>query len=246
MNLVVDIGNSRVKAGVFDGGNLIHYQVFTVHQTSELKKILHSFPSIRFAIVSSVLSHSKEIQNTLVNKVNCVEFNFNTQVPLINKYQTPESLGQDRLAGAVGALMRFPHSNCLIIDAGTCIKYDFVSAQGEYFGGAISPGLEMRFRALNILTDRLPLLTQDLNFNELVGNSTKNSILSGVQNGSMEEIKGIINRYRTQYPNLKCVLTGGDWQFFENGLKNSIFAAPYLLLEGLNEILLYHVQKKNL
>ena len=245
MNLVVDIGNSRVKAGVFNEKTLIYHATFPNAQVTELKKILHSFPELKFAIVSSVVTHAKELLNVLVNKVNCVEFNFNTKTPVINGYRTPETLGNDRLAAAVGAYARFPGINCLIIDAGTCIKYDLVTAQGEYLGGAIAPGLEMRFKALNTFTDKLPVFGQDMTFDKLIGRTTRESILSGVQNGMLEEIKGMMARCKEQYPHLQCVITGGDWQFFENGLKNSIFAAPFLLLEGLNEILTFNVQQKN-
>jgi type III pantothenate kinase len=244
VNLVLDIGNSRVKAGVFNGRELIHVSAFATSQTNELKKILQSFPNIRFAIVSSVLIHAKELINILTNKINCVEFNFNTKIPIKNNYLSPETLGNDRLAAAVGAAFRFPTKNCLIIDAGTCIKYDFLNAEGEFIGGAISPGLEMRFKALNNFTDRLPLLVPNPDFDELTGKTTAESILCGVQLGVLQEMKGMISLYKEKYSDLQCVITGGDWQFFENDLKNSIFAAPFLLLEGLNEILHCNVYQK--
>ena len=243
MNLVVDIGNSRIKIGVFKDKHLIHQSVFPSSNFSEIKKILISFPELKFAIVSSVLSHSKELLNLLSHKLNCLELNFNTRLPIKNVYNTPETLGNDRLAAAVGAFARFPKNNCLIIDAGTCMKYDFIDSEGNFHGGAISPGMEMRFKALNAFTDRLPLISCNEEFNKLTGSTTTESILSGVQNGITEEVVGMIRRYQEQYLKINCVLTGGDWQFFENALKNSIFAAPFLLLEGLNEILLFNVNQ---
>lgn len=244
MNLVLDIGNTRVKAGVFAGSDLVANFSFGKNALNDIKRLLLQFPELRFAIVSSVVTHSKDYVNLLSNKVNCIDFNYNTRVPVINNYKTPDTLGHDRLAAAVGAHAKFPGKNILVIDAGTCIKYEFVTAKGEYLGGAISPGLEMRFKALNTFTDRLPLIVKDEEFDQLTGGTTKESILSGVQNGSLQELKGVIEQYSVQYPELQCVLTGGDWQFFENGLKNSIFAAPFLVLEGLNEILNFNVDKK--
>jgi type III pantothenate kinase len=245
MNLVVDVGNSRIKTGVFKDKNLIYQSVFSSSSFSEIKKILVSFPDLKFAIVSSVLKHSKELLKLLSSKLNCIELNFNTRLPISNGYNTPETLGNDRLAAAVGAYSRFQKKNCLIVDAGTCIKYDFIDSKGKFHGGAISPGLEMRYKALNAFTDRLPLISRNEGFNKLIGSTTAESILSGVQNGIIEEVSGMIRRYEEQYEKINCVLTGGDCQFFENALKNSIFAAPFLLLEGLNEILLFNVKQNN-
>jgi len=244
VNLVLDIGNSRVKAGVFNKNELLHYISFMPGQHSEIKKILNSFPELKFAIVSNVLTHAKDISQLLLNKLNCIDFNFNTKIPIKNNYRSPETLGNDRLAAVVGATCRFPNKNCLVIDAGTCIKYDFVGSDGAFIGGAISPGIEMRFKALNKYTDRLPLVSIDMDYEEITGQTTKESILSGVQGGVLQEMKGIISHYKEKFPDIECIITGGDWQFFENGLKNSIFAAPFLLLEGLNEILNYNVQQK--
>ncbi len=243
MNLTIDIGNSRIKAGVFNKSELIHFYQFNRPGISELKRILAEYPELRFAIVSSVVSHAKDILNSLSNKLNCIELNFNTALPIKNLYATPETLGNDRLAGVVGASKRFPGKNILVIDAGTCLKFDFINANNEYIGGGISPGLEMRFKTLNNFTDRLPLLDPKTEFDRLIGTTTTESILSGVQNGVLAEVRGIISQYDAQYDSIQCVLTGGDWQFFENGLKNSIFAAPSLLLEGLNEILRFNIGK---
>jgi type III pantothenate kinase len=245
VNLVLDIGNTRIKAGVFDSSGLVQQFFFPRNAISEIKRLMHEFPQLKFAIISSVLSHSKEVSNLVGHKLNCIEFNYNTRIPIKNLYKTPDTLGNDRLAAAVGAHSKFKGKNILVIDAGTCIKYDFVNLNSEYLGGGISPGLEMRFKALNMFTERLPLVSKDEEFDGLIGASTRESLLSGVQNGLVQELKGVIKLYKMQFQDLKVVITGGDWQFFENGLKNSIFAAPFLVLEGLNEILNFNVGKKD-
>jgi type III pantothenate kinase len=243
MNLVIDIGNSRVKAAVFRENELLQHYHFHRPGLTEIKRILSEHPGLRFAIVSSVVSHAKDIVNIVGHKLNCIELNFNTALPITNCYATPETLGNDRLAGVIGASKRFPGKNILVIDAGTCLKFDFITSNKEYLGGAISPGLQMRFKALSSFTDRLPPIQLNEEFDSLIGKSTEESIRSGVQNGILAEVSSIINQYAEQYDSLQCVLTGGDWHFFENGLKNSIFAAPSLLLEGLNEILRFHTEK---
>jgi type III pantothenate kinase len=140
------------------------------------------------------------------------------------------------LANAVGAARIFPGKNCLVIDAGTCIKYDFVNAKGEYLGGAISPGITMRYQALHAFTAQLPLVKAQPHV-KLTGNSTASAIVSGVQNGALSEIEHVILQYKKQYKPLKIVVTGGDWGLFANQIKSHIFAAPDLTLMGLNQIL---------
>jgi type III pantothenate kinase len=165
-----------------------------------------------------------------------------TSLPITNQYATPSTLGMDRLAGVCGATQLFPDENTLVIDAGTCVKFDFVDKHKNYLGGAISPGLSMRFRAVHAFTSRLPMLVP-ANDPELIGNSTETSIQSGVINGMVEEIDGIIVRYQKKYPDLKVILSGGDGAFFENKLKASIFASPNVVLIGLNSILIYNVDR---
>jgi len=165
-----------------------------------------------------------------------------TPVPFKSKYQTPSTLGNDRKANIAGAMKLFPGKDVLVIDVGTCLKTDFINEAGEYLGGSISPGLEMRFKSLKHFTARLPLVTYE-SFDELTGNSTKNSILSGVINGMMMEIEGFIEKYDLKYSNLSVILTGGDTYVFDKNLKISIFVAPYLSLSGLNEILIYNVER---
>ena len=163
----------------------------------------------------------------------------NTPLPIKNLYETPATLGKDRLAAAVGARAIFPGKNVLSIDAGTCITYDFLTKDGEYLGGSISPGIRMRFRAMHAFTGRLPLVEPE-DFTGLIGKTTAESLLSGVINGVCEEIKGLIARYNEQYEDLTAVITGGDHEYLHNKLKINIFAVPDLVLPGLNEILDCH------
>jgi type III pantothenate kinase len=135
----------------------------------------------------------------------------------------------------------FPKANCLVVDAGTCITCEFIDSQGKYWGGAISPGLSMRFKAMNTFTARLPLV-EPVDNPPLIGDSTVSSMQSGVIHGVVDELDGAIKRYSEKFDDLKVILTGGDCRFFENKLKASIFAVPELVLRGLNSILLYNIR----
>lgn len=245
VNLVIDIGNTRLKAAIFEGTSLIQVYIIEVAKINEVKKILSDYPTIKFGIISSVINTSKEILNFFAEKINCIEFNQNTKLPIQIKYKSPETLGRDRIGAACGVHHLYPNLNALSIDAGTCIKFDFVNEHSEYLGGSISPGINMRFKALNNYTAKLPLLSASDNEVSLIGDSSVNSILSGVQNGAIAEVLAFINMYKTQYPNLNIVITGGDSHFFVDALKNSIFANPNLVLIGLNEILNYNVKHTN-
>jgi type III pantothenate kinase len=165
------------------------------------------------------------------------------EVPVKNNYSTPHTLGMDRLAGVVGAFQLYPGTNCLVVDAGTTITCDFLDEEGHYQGGSITPGIDMRFKSLSEYTDKLPLVESDWDSPPFIGNNTEGSIRSGVLNGVVSEIEGIIRRYDHKFSNLKVIICGGDAQYFESRLKDSIFA-PHLVLIGLNSILMYHVQNK--
>ena len=162
-----------------------------------------------------------------------------TNVPITVKYKTPNTLGKDRLAGVVAAAVLYPNKNVLVIDAGSCITMDYIDKNKVYFGGRISPGIEMRYNSLKKFTKNLPKLTINTSFN-LIGNDTNSSIVSGVQSGILAEVETIITDLRKENESLFVVVTGGDTIFFENTLKNSIFADPFLVLKGLNEILKYN------
>lgn len=235
MNLVIDIGNTKTKVGLFSDGALAN-TLHIGHSNDGFEKMLEDV-SLERAIICSVKNELPAGIEKIRNHKKVLLFTAETPVPLKNLYRSAATLGSDRLAAAVGANSRFPGKPTLAIDAGTCLKYNFTTAAGEYLGGAISPGLNMRFKALNAYTDRLPLIEKDEQFTELIGKDTKGSILSGVQEGIAAEVDGIIDRYSQLYPNLHVILTGGDAPFFDKRLKNSIFADPFLVLKGLNLIL---------
>ena len=248
MNLVIDIGNTLTKTAIFNGPEPGSFSSFEKLSVDGLKEIFSGNPGIKNVILSSVIEHDPGISSFLGSGYNFIELSHQTKLPLQNLYATPQSLGKDRLAAAVGVNLLFPGQYALSIDAGTCIKYDFVNAKNQYLGGGISPGIDMRFKALNHFTDKLPLLSYK-QFDKLIGENTDESILSGVMNGAAEEVRGIISRYRQQYPELKVVFTGGFMKFFERifnipGNENSsIFADSFLVLKGLNQILNFNEKK---
>src|SRR6478736_4137656 len=235
MNLVIDSGNTRLKAATFSGTNLEEKHSFL--NKEELKDFLnhHTFEN---AIVSTVSLDSDEVLNW-IKASKKILLNHLLPLPIHIKYKTPETLGVDRIAAVCGAVDVFPNKNSLVIDAGTAITYDFVDNHRNYKGGAISPGIKMRFESLHTFTERLPLVAKEGEL-QLIGNSTETCIRSGVLNGVIAEMEGTINNYKQLYPDLGVVLCGGDSFFFENKLKPTIFAAPDLVLSGLNRILLHN------
>ena len=178
------------------------------------------------------------MNNYLKNKFKLLEFTSTLPYPLKTIIKLPITLGKDRLAGVVAAHFLYPEKNMLVIDAGTCITYDLINKNGEYFGGSISPGLTIRFYALHTFTGKLPLVSFR-NYSELAGTDTETSILAGVINGFLFEVDSVIDKYMEQYSDLKVLICGGDYQFLADRLKNSIFAVPEIVLVGLNEILDY-------
>lgn len=237
MNLVIDYGNSAAKAGVFEGHQMKEHFVFT--SPAETRAFVQATGAENF-IVSSVSQDADEVCSWAVQARRKFVLRHTLPLPIANRYATPATLGVDRLAGACGAQQMFPGKNCLVIDAGTCITYDFLDASGSYLGGGISPGLQMRFQAVHTFTRKLPLV-QAVTGVGLIGDSTERCIQSGVIHGVLEELQGIMRQYREKFGDLKVILCGGDTHFFENQLKASIFAVPELVLSGLNSILIYNV-----
>lgn len=238
MNLALDFGNTRIKGGLFDGHNLVETKVYkSIKQLAADAAFLAKAEAV---IVGSVVNSDQEVLNLLNSIKTVVHFTAETPVPLKNLYKSASTLGSDRLAASVGAFSIYPFKDILVIDAGTCLKFNFTNKNNEYLGGAISPGLQMRFKALQHFTDKLPLVNLKGDFNKLIGNTTEESILSGVINGIINETEGVINEYKKNYPDLTIVVTGGDTEFFAKRLKNRIFAHPHLILNGLNEILIFN------
>ncbi|EAQ40645.1 type III pantothenate kinase [Polaribacter sp. MED152] len=242
MNLTIDVGNTRVKAAVFEDDKLLLVEVFMLDEIiTEIKKIVESY-AVQEAIIANVSSISEKLLNNINKIVPLTRVSSTMQLPFTNNYATPHTLGLDRLALVFGAVLEHKNQNILIIDAGTCITYDFVSEEKEYFGGAISPGIQMRYKSLNHYTSKLPLLDSQIP-NYFIGDSTEESIHSGVVNGVVQEIEGIISQYKNKYSDLTVVLTGGDTNFLSKQLKSSIFANQNFLLEGLNRILIFNNNK---
>lgn len=239
MNLIVDVGNTRIKSAVFEKDRLVEVVAFDKNDFLEKVNYLFEKYKIQEAIVSSVGDFSVNNLNRLKNKVSVLELNSKTKVPFTNLYETPTTLGVDRIAIVAGAAQKFKNENVLIIDAGTCITYDFLNNENKYLGGAISPGIQMRYKALNKFTDKLPELEKEIP-KQIVGSSTNKSIHSGVVFGVLNEIKGVIEKYQSENELLTIVLTGGDTYFLAKQLKSSIFANPNFVLEGLNAILIYN------
>ena len=239
MNLVIDIGNTLTKLALFQGRGMVAYSSFRGSELNHIKQICDSNIQIDKAILSSVTEYPSEIDNYLQEHYQVIFFDHNTKIPVLNRYLTPETLGKDRLAGVIGARHLMPQNHILVIDAGTAITYDLILESGEYIGGSISPGIAMRYKALHTFTNKLPLLEYYDNV-QLVGDTTALSIQSGVLNGSIAEMEGIIHNYQLVYPGLKIILTGGDHNYFDKRLKIKTFAAPNLVLEGLNLILAFN------
>lgn len=240
MNLIVDVGNTLVKFAVFKDAELIHKVGFELSEfKKQYKTLKKDFPKVKLAIISSVGRLSKKQIELVEDDLKIIQLSSKTKLPFKNCYKTPKTLGVDRIALVSASVHQFPDKNVLIIDAGTCITYDFITDKNHYLGGAISPGIRLRYKSLNNLTANLPLLETDQP-KTIIGDSTESSIHSGVVFGVIKEIDGVIDQYLEKYPSLTVILTGGDAKFLSNQLKNSIFANSNFLLEGLNFILDYN------
>ena len=237
MNLIIDIGNTRVKLAVYEENSCLDKLIFLKEDfLKNVKKILKEYPEVKKGIISSVDFFYKEEENELKQLVKLTVVSTSMKLPFKNLYATPKTLGLDRVALIAAAADQYKKENVLVIDAGTCITFDFLNCKNEYLGGAISPGLTIRYEALHNLTAKLPLLKpKDSNF--FIGNTTESSIHSGVINGTINEIDGVIRQYQSSYKDLTVILTGGDTNFLAKRLKSSIFANSNFLLEGLNHLL---------
>jgi len=243
MNLIIDAGNTLTKLALFQGNEMVAFSRIKGLDLAHIIQFCEANPLILNAIVSTVTEYPAEIDLFLKSHYNTILFSNKTNVPVINQYKTPETLGKDRLAGVVGARRLMPSDTILVIDAGTAITYDLITDAGEYLGGGISPGIPMRYKALHTFTSRLPLFDY-MDEAQLIGDDTATSICSGVLNGTIAEVEGIIQRYQIVYPGMKIILTGGDHNYFDKRLKIKTFAAPNLVLEGLNLILQFNIEAR--
>ncbi|MBP6424599.1 MAG: type III pantothenate kinase [Flavobacterium sp.] len=242
MILTIDVGNTRIKGAVFESDTLVEqFQFEPKALQNGIESILNKYPSTSDLVVASVGNFDKNDFLSFSNQIAIYFISHTDPFPFLNAYATPNTLGIDRMVLAAGATLRYPNQNRLVIDAGTCITYDFISQDDVYLGGAISPGLRLRYQSLHNYTAALPLLDSECP-DYFIGNSTANSIHSGVVNGLAHEIDGFIEEYRTRYSNFIIILTGGDADFLAKRLKNTIFANSNFLLESLNQTFQYKIK----
>ena len=245
MNLVVDIGNTLLKLAVFDGGRLVAQQCVGELREETFAGLLGGARAAR-AVVASTRGEAPAIVEAVRRHTDyLLEFTPATPVPIGNAYLTPATLGRDRLAAAVGAATLYPGRNALIVDFGTAVTLDFVSADGVFRGGCISPGMAMRFRALHESTAALPLCDAT-DSAELLGRTTDEAVRLGVMNSLAFEIEGYIARMQGEIEDLCVIFTGGDTNFFAKRIKNTIFANCNLVFWGLNRILEYNASEEHL
>lgn len=242
MNLILDIGNTFSKYYFFEGDQMISHGRQAGHDLSfiPLSATVDEGERIDAAIISSVVTLPDAAEAWLA-ALPCpvVRFSSATPIPIRNAYRTPSTLGPDRLAAAIGAWSLHPGCPLLIIDAGSCITFDLVTAAGEYVGGNISPGLHARLQAIGDYFPRLPLVDAEGQVPEL-GYDTETAIRAGVIQGLKHEIEGYINHFKAKYPQLLVFLTGGDEINFEDTIKSGIFADQFLVPRGLNQVLRHH------
>ena len=248
MNLCIDQGNSRTKVALMtDEGKMIHHFIYKQFSSADVERLFELY-EISDSIISSVVNIEAAVVNTLHrHSQHFVLFDHNTPVPIINRYETPQTLGQDRLAAAVGAKSLCPNENLLIIDAGSAITYDFVTAEGEYIGGNIAPGLKMRFTMLHRMTKKLPLVEAEENeLIPLFGKNTRDAIAAGVIRGVAYEVKGYMRTLHEKTSHFQTYLTGGHAAYILNNVRNSrnekreLHYEKNLVLIGLNEILIFN------
>ena len=240
MNLVIDIGNTRTKFTVFNQGEIAISVPVDEFKAEYLDLLKNEHPQLNKAIISSVKEYNPELKTKLQESFKTfIVLNSETPLPIKNSYKSKQTLGNDRIAAVVGANFLYPGTNLLVIDAGSALTYDFINENGNYLGGNISPGINMRFKALNSFTGKLPLVCLDES-NVLFGDTTETAIRAGVQNGAVFEVDKTIDTFKEFYNNLEVIITGGDVKFFDKRLKNSFFVNFNLVGIGLNRILEYN------
>lgn len=241
MNLIIEQGNTSSKVAVYEGTQIVASFVFKKFGISVIAPLFDRY-DLTGGILSTVIDTDEALLAYLEGRLNHFVFlDQNVALPITVRYRTPETLGRDRLAAAVGAYSLHPDRNLLVIDAGTAITYELIEAGGIYCGGNISPGMTTRFKALHAFTRKLPLISETPEI-PAIGTDTETAIQAGVVNGIIYEMDGYIESLRKKYPDLLVFLTGGHSFYFERRLKNSIFADINLVLTGLNRILEYNVE----
>lgn len=243
MNLCIDQGNSRTKVALFrEDGSIAKHFLYKHFASAEVEQLFQLY-AIEDSIISSVVNIEPAVVNALQkHSRHFVLFDHNTPLPVKNCYGTPDTLGQDRMAAAVGANAIYPHENVLIVDAGSAITYDFVSEDGSFLGGNIAPGIKMRFTILHRMTKKLPLVeAEEHEMLPLFGRNTRDAIAAGVIRGIIFEVKGYMRDLKEQTPHFKTIITGGNAPFILHGLQKDVRFERHLVLQGLNQILLHNV-----
>ncbi len=237
-HVVLDIGNTRIKCATFEKGSLKEVLFFNASHYDSLIKHLKSLTASH-AILSTTQKNNELLRSFLTDHFHTIEFTHETPIPIKLTYQTPETLGDDRKAAVCGAYGLVGAIPFLVITAGTCITYNYFDGS-SFVGGGISPGINLRFMAMHDYTGNLPLVEQR-SFNQLIGMSTEQSMVSGVKMGLISEVEGIISRYQLLHQDLKVFICGGDTDFLESNIKYEIFANPNLVINGLHQILDYNL-----
>ena len=245
MHLVLDIGNTRTKAGLFDGATLAYQATWTGQPTEAILDWAYNHSPTAALLATSGEAGEALEAGLRARGIPVVRLHHGLRLPFENRYATPETLGRDRIAGVAGAAVRYPGETCLVVDAGTCITLDLLTADGVYHGGNISPGVRMRLRAMHAQTARLPLVEPDPEDTGLLGVSTETALRKGGQLGATLEIEAFVARCTARYGPPRVLLTGGDAALLAPHLKTKIFATPHLVLYGLHEILRLHVDTES-
>ena len=235
LKLIIDIGNTRIKLALFNKKEIVRHNVVLDLSKESIDNFCKG-DVITSSIVSTVRSLSNQ-ENDFINSLECILLNKETALPIKSSYKS--YIGSDRISAVIGASYLFPDKDIWVFDAGTCLTIDFIDKEKKYHGGRITLGLKMRYTALNDYTSELPLLSIK-DSSSFKGDDTESSIISGVQQGIISEVRALISDYKQENNDFVVVFTGGDLSFFEKELKSSIFADPFLVLRGLNEILDYN------
>lgn len=239
MNLIIDIGNTVAKMAVLKGAAMVEVVYDSNTALERLPDICRKY-AVERAVVATVIDLDERVRAQISRlSVPVLWLDADTPLPITNLYETLRTLGYDRIAAVVGANEQFPGRDILVIDAGTCITYEFIDADARYHGGNISPGLQMRFKALHQFTGRLPMVALEGRVLPM-GKDTDTAIRAGVLKGIEYEISGYVTAMKHKYPELLFFLTGGDDFSFDTNLKSIIFADRFLVLKGLNRILNYN------
>ena len=232
--LCLDFGNTRLKAALFADGVQQESFVLAGDVVDETRKLLR-LTGASASILSSVIHHPAALTELLSSRTRFHLLSHGSKLPFTIPVGKPETVGADRLAIAAAAVHLFPQKNTLAIGLGSCITYNFINTSAELIGGAISPGMDMRFRSMHEFTAKLPLVKGTWNV-PLIGYDTKTNLQTGVVMGMAHEIDGFISAYKKRFGNFNALLTGGNMGIFEPHLKNKIFADPDLIFKGLYAI----------